>query len=140
MIPGSLGVGALIARGISQRTVFLGLGVLGTIAGSLAFHPALGVPQRAVAVCLWFIVSGAAIATLMTTLPLVAEPARRGAAAALLNQSAATATFVNPPIWLPLAAAGAGWLSFAGLVAGGWCIAVVCVWALARFATPGVVR
>ena len=140
MIPGSLGVGALIARGISQRTVFIGLGLLGTFAGSLAFHPALTVPQRAVVVGLWFLVSGASIATLMATLPLVAEPARRGAAAALLNQSAATATFVNPPIWLPLAAAGAGWLSFAGLMAAGWFVAVIAVWCLARFSNPGEAR
>ena len=137
MIPGSLGVGALIARGIPQRTVFLGLGLLGTCAGSLAFHPALTVPLRALFVGLWFLVSGAAIATLMATLPLVAEPARRGAAAALLNQSAATATFVNPPIWLPLAAAGAGWLAFAGLMTAGWLVAVISVYGLARFAASG---
>jgi predicted MFS family arabinose efflux permease len=140
MIPGSLGVGALIARGIPQRKVFIGLGVLGTLAGSLAFHPDLAASQRSLVVGIWFLVSGASIATLMATLPLVAEPARRGAAAALLNQSAATATFVNPPIWLPLAAAGASWLAFAGLMAAAWLIAVLAVWALARFATSGETR
>ena len=140
MIPGSLSVGALIARGITQRTVFLGLGLVGACAGSLAFNPSLSIPQRAVAVGFWFVVSGAALATLMATLPLVAEPARRGAAAALLNQSAATATFVNPPIWLPLAAAGASWLAFAGLITGAWIISVAGVWMLARFANPGESR
>lgn len=136
MIPGSLGVGALIARGFTQRQVFLGLGVVGAVAGSLSFHPALPVGGRAIVVGLWFMVSGASIATLMATLPLVAEPARRGAAAALMNQSAATATFVNPPIWLPLAAAGAGWLAFGSLMVGAWVVAVASVWIMALFTKP----
>jgi predicted MFS family arabinose efflux permease len=133
MIPGSLGVGALIASGIRQHMVFLAIGIVGALVGSLAFFPALSVPVRAVVVGIWFMVSGASIATLMATLPLVAEPQRRGAAAALLNLSGALATFVNPPIWLPLAAAGAVWLSFAGLMVGGWAIAVASVWGLATF-------
>jgi hypothetical protein len=65
----------------------------------------------------------------MATLPLVAEPERRGAAAALMNQAAGTATFVNPPIWLPLAAAGAWW-PFAVLMVGGWTLAVACAWGI----------
>ena len=135
MIPGSLLVGALVARGIPQRVVFVGLAVFGTLAGSLAFHPALAVGPRLVVVGTWFVISGAAIATLMSTLPLVAEPRRRGSAAALLNQSAATATFVNPPLWLPLAAAGVWW-PFAALMAGGWFVAVASVWGLSRFPPP----
>jgi predicted MFS family arabinose efflux permease len=135
MIPGSLLVGALVARGIPQRVVFVGLAVIGTFAGSLAFHPALSTGPRLAVVGTWFVVSGAAIATLMSTLPLVAEPRRRGSAAALLNQSAATATFVNPPLWLPLAAAGIWW-PFAALMAGGWLVSVAAVWGLSRFPSP----
>jgi predicted MFS family arabinose efflux permease len=133
MIPGSLGVGALIAGGMRQQTVFLLLGVIGATVGSLAFFPPLGIPVRSVIVAVWFIVSGASIATLMATLPLVAEPQRRGAASAMLNMSGAIATFVNPPIWLPLAAVAGLWLPFAGLMIGGWAIAVASVWGLATF-------
>jgi hypothetical protein len=76
---------------------------------------------------LWFLCSGASVATLMAVLPLVAEPERRGAAAALLNQAAALATFVNPPIWLAFAA-GTDWTPFAGLLAAGWGCATIAVW------------
>jgi predicted MFS family arabinose efflux permease len=131
MIPGSLGVGALVAAGLRQATVFTAIGIIGLLAGSLAFYPHLDVPARAVVVAIWFVVSGASISTLMATLPLVAEPARRGAAAALLNLSAASATFVNPPLWLPLSLGG--WLPFAGLMSVGWLVAVASVWGLTAF-------
>jgi predicted MFS family arabinose efflux permease len=136
MIPGSLLVGVLVARGVSQSVVFTGLGVVGTVVGSLAFYPDLSIPMRSLVVGSWFVISGASIAALLATLPLVAEPQRRGAAAALINQAGATATFVNPPIWLPLAAAG-GWLPFAGLMVGGWLISVVSVWGLSAFSRRG---
>ena len=135
MIPGSLGVGALIAAGGSQQRVFAGLAVLGALAGSLAFFPGLSIALRIPVVGLWFVISGAALATIMATLPRVAEPQRRGAAAALLNQAAATATFVNPPIWLPLSVAG-GWLPFAGLMVAGWVISAGCVAGLSAAAEP----
>jgi MFS family permease len=135
MIPGSLGVGLLIARGVRQPVVFTGLGILGTLVGSLAFFPHLSIPMRFVVVGTWFVVSGAAIATLLATLPVVAEPQRRGAAAALINQAGGLATFANPPIWLPLAASG-GWLPFAGLMLTGWVISVASVWGLTEFSSP----
>lgn len=135
MIPGSLGVGALITHGLRQPVVFTGLGIAGALVGSLAFFPYLTIPLRCVVVGLWFMLSGGALATIMATLPVVAEPQRRGAAAALMNQAAATATFVNPPLWLPLAAAAAWW-PFAALMSGGWFVAVLCVWGIASFRGP----
>jgi predicted MFS family arabinose efflux permease len=132
MIPGSLLAGALIAAGVRQSVIFSVLGLVGVVVGSLSFHPGLSMAPRFIVVGTWFIVSGAALATLMATLPQVAEPQRRGAAAALLNQAGATATFVNPPLWLPLAAAG-GWLPFAGLMLAGWTISVASVWGLSLF-------
>jgi hypothetical protein len=56
-------------------------------------------------VAVWFVVSGASRGA-DNALPRVAEPERRGAAAALMNQAGASATFLNPPLWLSLAAAG----------------------------------
>ena len=126
----SLLVGALIASGRRAAVVFTGLGVVGAVAGSLAFFPQLSIPLRFLVVGLWFVISGGSIAALMATLPAVAEAHRRGAAAALMNQAAATATFVNPPIWLPLSAAGA-WTPFAALMTGGWVVAVASVWGIA---------
>ncbi|MBK9252919.1 MAG: MFS transporter [Proteobacteria bacterium] len=127
MVPGSLGVGAMLARGVRIGPLFTVLGVLGAVSGSLAFQAGLSVPLRVAVVAVWFVVSGAGLAALMATLPRVAEPERRGAAAALMNQAGSTATFVNPPLWLSLAAVGKG-LPFAILMLGAWIIAVALVW------------
>jgi predicted MFS family arabinose efflux permease len=132
MIPGSLLAGVLIAAGMRLPLMFTVLALLGLLVGSLSFYPGFSMTARFLVVGTWFIVSGAALAMLMATLPQVAEPQRRGAAAALLNQAGATATFVNPPLWLPLAAAG-GWLPFAGLMLAGWVISVGSVWGLSFF-------
>ncbi|MCC6633826.1 MAG: MFS transporter [Gammaproteobacteria bacterium] len=127
MVPGSLGVGALLARGVRIGPVFTVLGVLGAASGALAFQSGLDVPARMAVVAVWFVVSGASLAALMATLPRVAEPERRGAAAALMNQAGASATFLNPPLWLSLAAAGRG-LPFAILMVGAWLVAVALIW------------
>lgn len=139
MVPGSLGVGALLARGTRVGLVFTVLGVLGAVAGSLAFQEGLSVPLRMTVVAVWFIVSGAALAALMATLPRVAEPQRRGAAAALLNQAGATATFVNPPLWLSLASAGKG-LPFAILMVCAWVITVATIWGITGTADTGAAK
>ena len=139
MVPGSLFVGALLARGMRVGPIFAVLGVLGATAGSLAFQAGLGVPLRMAVVAVWFAVSGAALAALMATLPRVAEPQRRGAAAALMNQAGATATFVTPPLWLSLAAAGKG-LPFAFLMIGAWLIAVVTVWGITGPSDTGAAK
>lgn len=139
MVPGSLGVGALLARGARIGPVFTVLGVLGAVSGSLAFQAGPGVAMRMGVVAIWFVVSGAALAALMATLPRVAEPERRGAAAALMNQAGATATFVNPPLWLSLAAAGKG-LPFAILMIAAWVIAVALIWGVTGTTEAGKAR
>jgi predicted MFS family arabinose efflux permease len=139
MVPGSLGVGALLARGMRIGPVFTVLGVLGAAAGSLAFQAGIGVQLRMVVVAVWFVVSGAGLAALMAMLPRVAEPQRRGAAAALLNQAGATATFVNPPLWLSLAAGGKG-LPFTILMMGAWIIAVATIWGIAGTTDTGAAK
>ncbi|MBK6673628.1 MAG: hypothetical protein IPG49_09165 [Proteobacteria bacterium] len=127
MVPGSLGVGAMLARGVHRPARCSRSWASGAVSGSLAFQAGLSVPLRVAVVAVWFVVSGAGLAALMATLPRVAEPERRGAAAALMNQAGSTATFVNPPLWLSLAAVGKG-LPFAILMLGAWIIAVALVW------------
>jgi predicted MFS family arabinose efflux permease len=130
MVPGSLVAGVLLTRGVRRQRLFAGLGAIGFIAGALSFYPDMALSARAVVLTVWFLMSGAANATLLATLPVVAEPQRRGAAAALLNQAGALATFVNPPIWLALAA-GRAWTPFAGLLALGLGLAVLAMGRLA---------
>jgi hypothetical protein len=135
MVPGSLAVGALLARGVRIAPLFAVVSLLGAVSGSLSFQEGLSVPLRVVVVGAWFVISGASLAALLATLPKVAEPERRGAAAALLNQAGGAATFVTPPLWLSVATAGKG-LPFAVLMIGAFAVAVAMIWGLSS--RPGV--
>jgi predicted MFS family arabinose efflux permease len=135
MVPGSLAVGALLARGVRIAPLFAVVSLLGAFSGSLAFQEGFSVPMRVVVVGVWFVISGASLAALLATLPKVAEPERRGAAAALLNQAGGAATFVTPPLWLSVAAAGKG-LPFAVLMIGAFAVAVAMIWSVTS--RPGV--
>ena len=130
MVPGSLFAGLVLSRGLSQQMLFTLLGVVGFVVGILSFFPHLDIPVRYMVLGGWFFASGAAIAVLLATLPVVAEPQRRGAATALINQAGALATFVNPPIWLTYAE-GTDWTPFAVLLGTGWSIAIAAMWLLA---------
>lgn len=127
MILGSLGVGVILPRGIRPGILFACIAVGGLIAGTLCFLPSVSVEARYGALIGWFILTGAALATIMATLPVVADPARPGAAAALINFAGAVATFLNPPLWLGIAATGQ-WTPFIGLLAIGWTLAVILLW------------
>jgi MFS family permease len=131
MVPGSLLAGFALSRGMKPTAFFVVIAVVGFVVGTLCFVPVLALPSRYVALACWFLSSGAAVATLMATLPLVAEPERRGAAAALLNQAAALATFVNPPIWLSFATQN-DWTPFAMLLGIGWSLGAIAVWLATR--------
>lgn len=131
MIPGSLLAGVVLARGASLTTLFTLLACAGFVAGALCFFPGLSLSTRDVVLAIWFFVSGAATAIVMAALPLVAEPERRGAAVALLNQAAALATFINPPLWLSFAS-GDDWRPFAGLMGSGWLLATIALWIATR--------
>jgi hypothetical protein len=131
MVPGSLLTGLALSRGMRPTSFFAVIAVIGLVVGTLAFVPSLGLSTRYVVMAFWYLCSGASVATLMAVLPLIAEPARRGAAAALLNQAAALATFVNPPIWLGFAA-GSDWTPFSVLLAIGWGGGVLALWLATR--------
>lgn len=136
MVPGSLLAGLALSRGMRPVVFFGVIAMVGLVVGTLCFVPVLALPSRYAALAAWFLASGAAVATLMATLPLVAEPERRGAAAALLNQAAALATFVNPPIWLGFATHD-DWTPFAGLLAVGWSFGTISLWLAVRLTTRG---
>ena len=133
MVPGSLLAGFVLSRGVKPTGFFALIAVIGLVVGSLCFLPILSLPARYAALAGWYLMSGASVATLMATLPLVAEPARRGAAAALFNQAAALATFVSPPIWLGYAA-GTAWTPFSVLLALGWGLGALAVLLSVRLA------
>ncbi|MBB4641458.1 MFS transporter [Rhizorhapis suberifaciens] len=122
MLPGSFGAGTLMSgAGLSPPRLFLILAPLGFAAGALAFKPEMTLVTRYVAVGGWFLCSGAALAIVMAALPLAAQPAHHGAAAALVNQAGALATFINPPFWQSMLASGI-WSPFALTLAIGWII------------------
>ena len=134
MIVGSISVGVLLRGGAKPHRLYTIIAVIGFAAGVLCFWPGLGMPGHTVAMAAWFFLTGAGLAVIMATLPVVAEPERRGAAAALINQAGAVATFLNPPIWLGLAEGG-HWSGFVLLLAIGWTLSVGAMWLMALRAT-----
>ncbi len=126
MAPGSVFTGILLARGLRPRTAFLVIAVFAFVVGALSFLPGPTAPVRFAILALWFMATGAAMAVAISTLPLLAEPERRGAAAALLNQAGAVATFISPPLWLALSASG-DWRPLIALLAVGWALTSVCL-------------
>ncbi len=127
MAPGSIITGLLLGRGLRPRTAFLCIAAFAFAVGSCSFLPGPSAPARFAILALWFVATGAAMAVAISTLPVLAEPERRGAAAALLNQAGALATFVSPPLWLALAAGG-DWKPLVGLLAIGWTLTLICLW------------
>jgi len=140
MILGSLAVGALLARGIAPLRLFAGLAVLSTGAAGLLFSPGRDQPALFAALLLWLVLSGASMAVVTAALPrVVASPMQAAGAAGLLSQMAALATFVTPPLWLPMLARGQSG-AFVVIVALAWLAALLLLprggAPLARPATP----
>lgn len=124
MLPGSFGAGALMSKaGMSPLRLFLIVALFSFATGIFSFQPELGLAPRYVVAGTWILCSGAALAIVMAVLPLAAGPARHGAAAALVNQAGALATFVNPPLWRSMLAGGA-WGPFVLTMATGWMVSV----------------
>lgn len=130
MVLGSLGVGLLLPLGIRPPVMLSMLTVLSCAAGVLCFYPDISLNSRYFVLLAWFILTGAAMATILAMLPLVAEAGRQGSAAALINFAGAVATFLNPPLWLAISASGK-WTPFAALMVGGWTLMSILVWAAA---------
>jgi MFS family permease len=120
MIVGSLSAGALIARGIRVRNLFAALAAAGIVAGASLWFPQTPLLLVFAALCLWLVTTGAAMATIMATLPTVIRSPQKGASAAgLISQTSAVVGFATPPIWLP-AVANDRWIFLIALVVAGW--------------------
>lgn len=130
MILGSLSAGALIARGVRVRSLFLMLAISGICAGASLWFPLTPLPVALALLCVWLATVGAAMATVMTVLPTVVRTPQKGASATgLVSQTSALVAFVTPPIWLP-AVAGHHWTVLIALVVAGWVgsLALLPVW------------
>jgi predicted MFS family arabinose efflux permease len=133
MVLGSALTGIVLPLGLRPAVLMTILGVLGFVSGTLCFYPGLSVELRMIPLIAWYILTGASLATVHATLPLVADPERPGAAAALLNFAGAVAAFINPPLWLGIFQSGT-WQPFIALLAGFWAVAVLMIWAATRLA------
>ena len=132
MIIGSLAVGVLLARGARPMPLFRTLALVSTLAGGALF----GTPAPPWVVYaglgVWLVASGAATAVVAATLPrVVASPAQAAGAAGLLSQMAALATFITPPLWLPMLARGQ---------TGGFVLIIASCWVLALLLLPRAAR
>ncbi len=117
MIPGGLATGWLLARGSRDTTVLATLMVLAVAVSLPLFMPGHDQLLRIVAMLVWLLAQGAAIAVVTAALPrVVANPAQGAAAAGLLSQIAAITTFITPLIWRPILGRG-NWLQFLLVVA-----------------------
>jgi len=130
MVLGSLGVGLILPTGIRPPVLLTVIAACSFAAGALCFYPEVSLGGRSVALFAWFVFTGACMAAMLAMLPMVAEAGRQGSAAALINFAGAAATFLNPPLWLAISATGE-WTPFVGLMAIGWALAAILVWASA---------
>jgi predicted MFS family arabinose efflux permease len=128
MVLGSLGAGLLLPRGVKPAAMLTALSVASFVAGALCFYPDVSLAGRSVTLFAWFVLTGACMATMLAMLPMVAQAGRQGSAAALINFAGAVATFLNPPLWLAISATGE-WVPFIGLLAIGWTLVAVFIWA-----------
>jgi MFS family permease len=121
-VAGSFLTGSLRVRQVTTP-VLLGLYSVGAVLGTVGiFAPGVPMAASVLALCLWLLCVGGAMAVLLTTLPeVVRNPAQGAAAAGLLSQIAAIVTFITPPIWLPVQARGpALWWVFCAFVLLSW--------------------
>lgn len=101
MIAGSFAMLVLLARGIAPIRLFAGVALLSMTAAALLFSPGQPAALLLPSLVAWLVTSGAATAVVTAALPqVVANPAQGAAAAGLLSQMAALATFITPPLWL----------------------------------------
>ncbi|MET0293307.1 MAG: MFS transporter [Steroidobacteraceae bacterium] len=128
MIAGSLAVSVLLAREVRPHRLFTVLAVGSIVAAALMFIVGASPTFLYAGLALWLLTSGAATAVVAAALPrVVASPAQAAGAAGLLSQMAALATFITPPLWLPMLARGQ---------VRGFVVIVIVAWVLALLLLP----
>lgn len=138
MVVGSAIAGFILPYGIRPAVFFTALAAVGFVVGTLSFYPDIDASTRMIPLIIWYVSMGAALSIIHSTLPVVADPKRPGAASALLTFAGALASFFNPPLWLGFV--GGDWTPFIGLLAIGWGIAILAIWMAFRFAKADQAR
>lgn len=101
MILGSFTLLFLLARGVAPFRLFLVLAAVSTTVLALLFAEGQHEGVLIASLVIWQIANGGAIAVATASLPrVIASPSQGAAAAGLLSQLAALATFLTPPLWL----------------------------------------
>jgi predicted MFS family arabinose efflux permease len=112
MIPGGFFTGWWLARGRRDISLLVVLMLLAVTVSLPLFMPGHSQSLRIVAMVVWLVAQGAAIAVVTAALArVVGHPAQGAAAAGLLSQIAAITTFVTPLVWRPILAGGS-WMQF----------------------------
>ena len=118
MIAGSFASGVLLTRGTRCLWLFIASAAIGSLAAWGIFAPRVNAGINLLALLVWLVATGAAMAAIASLLPQVAPPEQRASVAGLLSQSGAIMTFITPSIWLPVLALQQWWLLVAVAVAG----------------------
>ncbi len=124
MILGSTLSGVFLTRGVSAANLFLGLSIVGSIAGFGVFAPWTRLGLTLSALVIWLICTGAAMAVLASLLPKVAGPEHRASTAGLLSQTGALTTFITAPLWLAVLALNQ-WPALFLIILSGWGISAM---------------
>jgi MFS family permease len=119
MILGSTLSGVFLTRGVPAANLFLGLAIVGSIAGFGVFAPWTQLGFTLSALIIWLICTGAAMAVLASLLPKVAGPEHRASTAGLLSQTGALTTFITSPLWLAVLALNQ-WPALFLIILAGW--------------------
>lgn len=139
MVVGSAIAGFILPYGVRPAVFFTCLAVVGFIVGTLSFYPDISASMRMVPLIIWYVSMGASLSIIHSTLPVVADPKRPGAASALLTFAGALASFFNPPLWLGFSEGG-DWRPFIALMAIGWGVAVLAILMAIRLAKADQAR
>jgi len=139
MILGSTLSGVFLTRGVLPASLFIGLAVVGSIAGCGVFAPWTHMGLTLTFLVIWLICTGAAMAVLASLLPRVAGPEHRASTAGLLSQTGALLTFITPALWLSVLALDQ-WLALFMIILAGWGISTALLPVQARLAHPAVPR
>ena len=103
LLIGGVGMGYLLSRKVSARTLFTVMVVVGIVAQSILFLTTSSLMLATAALVLWLFAFGGMSGGAMTLLPaVVRDPTRRGAASGLVNQCISLASFCAPSTWLSL--------------------------------------
>ena len=136
MIGGAFLTSAWLGAGRKPSLLFIGLGVVGSLAGAALFMKGVPMAGGVAALCVWLFASGAATAFALAVLPgVLADPTKGAAASGLFSQVSSVVTLLTPPFWLGVFAHG-GSAAFVGVIVVGWVLSFLLLPAAATRTAP----